>query len=67
MADRGPVRVSPESVDYRKTKPGSLERCFTCSMFRPGGLTRGSCTLVTGPIAAAGICDRYEPRVTVGL
>lgn len=63
-----PVRVSPEAVDYRRARPLSLERCGACSMYRPGPLlVSGRCTLVTGLITANAVCDRFAPRVRVGL
>lgn len=66
MAAEGPVKVSPESVDYRRTR--GVERCGLCSMYRPGALfIRGRCTLVTGEIAAANVCDRFDAAVKVGL
>jgi hypothetical protein len=65
---RGPVRVSPDSVDYRRARPLSAERCVACSMYLPSpAIVKGSCTLVTGPISGGAVCDRFASRVRVGL
>lgn len=59
-----PAKVSKESVNYRMagTDGGGesaegMRRCGTCSMF----LAPGACTLVSGIINPAGVCDRWEP------
>lgn len=70
MARAAAVKFSPDSVNYRWARLVSPERCLACSMFRPGPLVLagpGTCTLVTGQIAPHAVCDRFDPRVRVGL
>lgn len=55
------MKVTKASVHYGTATDS--KRCDGCSMSTfPDGKTTGTCSLVIGPIAVNGTCDKWEAK-----